>query len=64
MESETTIATGHPAKRRKVSPREDVLKEVIEQVYFLLGSQKASDLDGLSQVAASVTVSVALCSTS
>lgn len=39
------------SKRRKLIPREP-LEEITEQVYLLLGAQKATDLDGLSQVAA------------
>jgi len=39
------------SKRQKLIPRE-VLEEITEQVYLLLGSQKATDLDGLIQVAA------------
>lgn len=39
------------SKRRKIAPQ-DLLQDITEQVYLLLGSQKATDLDGLSRVAA------------
>ena len=40
-----------PIKRRRISPNQEVLPEVIKEVYLLLGSQYASDLDGLEQIA-------------
>jgi hypothetical protein len=40
-----------PIKRRKLSPGQEVLSEVVKEVYLLLGSQHASDLDGLEQIA-------------
>jgi hypothetical protein len=40
----------HPAKRRKTAPEQDVLNEVVREAYLLLGSQSASDLDGLRHV--------------
>ncbi len=43
-----------PSKRRKISSDQSVLSDVVAKVYSLLGSQEASDLDGLSQVAAYV----------
>jgi len=39
-----------PAKRRKTAPDQDVLNEVVREAYLLLGSQSASDLDGLHHV--------------
>ena len=39
----------HLSKRRKISSN-NLLGEIIKEVYFLLGSQKVLDLDGLSQV--------------
>ena len=40
-----------PSKRRRTFPNQEVLSEVVKQVYLLLGSQHASDLDGLEQIA-------------
>jgi hypothetical protein len=39
-----------PTKRRKTAPEQDVLNEVVRETYLLLGSQSASDLDGLHHV--------------
>ncbi|OBT63761.1 hypothetical protein VE03_06954 [Pseudogymnoascus sp. 23342-1-I1] len=38
-------------KRRKIAPR-SLLEEITEEAYMLLGAQKATDLDGLSHIAA------------
>jgi len=40
-----------PTKRRKTAPEQEVLNEVVREAYLLLGSQPASDLDGLHHVA-------------
>ena len=40
-----------PAKRRKIRTEIDILGEVTTKLYSLLGSQIATDLDGLDQVA-------------
>jgi hypothetical protein len=40
-----------PNKRRKIHVELEVLTEVTTQLYSLLGSQDATDLDGLDQVA-------------
>lgn len=45
-----------PSKRRRVFPNQEVLSEVVERVYLLLGSQHASDLDGLEQIATYVHI--------
>ncbi|KFY23332.1 hypothetical protein V493_05913 [Pseudogymnoascus sp. VKM F-4281 (FW-2241)] len=42
---------GPQTKRRKIAPL-NVLEEITEEVYMLLGAQKATDLDGLSHIAA------------
>lgn len=39
-----------PTKRRKTSSGQDILGEVVKEAYLLLGSQSASDLDGLRHV--------------
>jgi hypothetical protein len=48
------LDTNRPSKRRKISER-NLLVEVIEEIYLLLGSQKASDFDGLCRVAGYIT---------
>jgi hypothetical protein len=53
-----TLASDHrfvpdgtpPTKRRKTAPEQDVFNEVVREAYLLLGSQSASDLDGLRHV--------------
>jgi hypothetical protein len=53
-----TLSNGHevvhdrtrPTKRRKTAPEQEVLNEVVREAYILLGSQSASDLDGLHHV--------------
>jgi hypothetical protein len=53
-----TLSNGHevvhdstpPTKRRKTAPEQEVLNEVVQEAYLLLGSQSASDLDGLHHV--------------
>jgi hypothetical protein len=45
-----------PSKRRRVLPNQEILSEVVKQVYLLLGSQHASDLDGLEQIATYVHI--------
>jgi len=45
------VDNGPPTKRRKVREEDHLLDEVVFDLYALLGSQKANDLDGLSQVA-------------
>ncbi|KFY60649.1 hypothetical protein V496_05277 [Pseudogymnoascus sp. VKM F-4515 (FW-2607)] len=42
---------GPQTKRRKIAPR-SLLEEITEEAYMLLGAQKATDLDGLSHIAA------------
>jgi hypothetical protein len=37
----------------KIAPH-SLLEEITEEAYMLLGAQKATDLDGLSHIAASV----------
>jgi hypothetical protein len=42
---------GPPPKRRKVYKEDDLFDQTVNSLYSLLGAQKATDLDGLSQVA-------------
>lgn len=42
---------GPQTKRRKIAPR-SLLEEITEEAYMLLGAQKATDLGGLSHIAA------------
>ncbi|KFY81056.1 hypothetical protein V499_00169 [Pseudogymnoascus sp. VKM F-103] len=42
---------GPQTKRRKIAPH-SLLEEITEEAYILLGAQKATDLDGLSHIAA------------
>jgi hypothetical protein len=41
-----------PNKRRKIHYKLNLLGEITENLYLLLGSQNASDLAGLAQLAA------------
>ncbi|KAI9731830.1 MAG: serine/threonine-protein kinase M1 [Claussenomyces sp. TS43310] len=47
-----------PMKRLKLATEDNLLSELVANTYLLLGSQEASDLDGLSQVAASCFLSL------
>jgi hypothetical protein len=49
---EPIVAIVRPTKRRKVLPRQQILDEIVSEVYSLLGSQDAPDLDGLKQIVA------------
>lgn len=40
-----------PAKRRKIFQDDDLFDQTASSLYSLLGAQKATDLDGLSQIA-------------
>jgi len=42
---------GPPSKRRKVHKEDDLFDQTVSSLYSLLGAQKATDLDGLNQVA-------------
>jgi serine/threonine-protein kinase ATR len=42
---------GPPSKRRKIQEEFDVFDQTVSCLYSLLGAQKATDLNGLSQVA-------------
>ncbi len=50
IDHEVVPDENRPAKRRKKAPEQDVLHEVVRETYLLLGSQSASDLDGLHHV--------------
>ncbi|TAQ86632.1 hypothetical protein B7494_g5044 [Chlorociboria aeruginascens] len=47
----TNEPDGPPSKRRKIGVQSDLLGDIISELYSLLGSQKASDLAGLSRFA-------------
>jgi len=40
-----------PLKRRKVHKEDDLFDQTVTSLYSLLGAQKATDLDGLNQLA-------------
>jgi hypothetical protein len=48
--STSAIDEPPPNKRRRIDPEIDLLDQVIEKLYTLLGSQNVTDLAGLSQV--------------
>jgi len=49
--SEREVDNGPPSKRRKLHKEANNFDQTVSSLYTLLGAQKATDLDGLSQVA-------------
>lgn len=51
LQGDTVSEDVRPVKRRKTDSRGDFLGPIVEELWSLLGSQEASDMDGLSLVA-------------